>query len=203
MDFYAYRFILRDDNFNLIHRRRTLFNQIVVDMYAKVETERLLFIRLHQKKLRVDDYIHLRDAVVTDGNPHDFGKLVILPSSFTGSPRYMHEGTQDAMTYVRNYGRPDLSIAFTCNPLWPEITESLMMGQKPHNRHDIVARVFKQKLLKYMDLLTKGVAFRKTMCHMYSIEWQKRGLPHSHILIWLREKIRPHNHRSMHQCRIS
>ncbi|GBP83330.1 hypothetical protein EVAR_54347_1 [Eumeta japonica] len=26
---------------------------------------------------------------------------------------------------------------------------------------------------------------------MYSVEWQKRGLPHAHILIWLVEKIRP------------
>ncbi|KAI6655400.1 hypothetical protein LOD99_2235 [Oopsacas minuta] len=113
MDFYAYGFMLRDGNFNLIHRGRTLFHQIVVDLYAKVETERLLFIHLHQKKLPVDDYILLRDTVATDGNPHDFGKLVILPSSFTGSPRYMHERTQDAMTYVRNYGRPDLFITFT------------------------------------------------------------------------------------------
>ncbi|CAK1578666.1 unnamed protein product [Parnassius mnemosyne] len=26
---------------------------------------------------------------------------------------------------------------------------------------------------------------------MYSIEWQKRGLPHTHILIWLKEKLQP------------
>jgi hypothetical protein len=26
---------------------------------------------------------------------------------------------------------------------------------------------------------------------MYSIEWQKRGLPHAHILIWLIDKITP------------
>lgn len=26
---------------------------------------------------------------------------------------------------------------------------------------------------------------------MYSVEWQKRGLLHAHILIWLVEKIRP------------
>lgn len=26
---------------------------------------------------------------------------------------------------------------------------------------------------------------------MYSIEWQKRGLPHAHILIWLAKKIQP------------
>ena len=26
---------------------------------------------------------------------------------------------------------------------------------------------------------------------MYSIEWQKRGLPHAHILIWLVKRIQP------------
>lgn len=31
----------------------------------------------------------------------------------------------------------------------------------------------------------------ETKCWMYSVEWQKRGLPHTHILIWLKEKIVP------------
>ncbi|GBO38247.1 hypothetical protein AVEN_184817-1 [Araneus ventricosus] len=31
--------------------------------------------------------------------------------------------------------------------------------------------------------------FGETRCWMYSIEWQKRGLPHSHKLIWLKEKL--------------
>jgi len=26
---------------------------------------------------------------------------------------------------------------------------------------------------------------------MYTIEWQKRGLPHIHLLVWLVNKIRP------------
>ncbi len=26
-------------------------------------------------------------------------------------------------------------------------------------------------------------------CWLYLIEWQKRGLPHAHILIWLEDKI--------------
>lgn len=33
--------------------------------------------------------------------------------------------------------------------------------------------------------------FGPTRCWMYSGEWQKRGLPHAHILIWLVDKIRP------------
>ncbi|GFR28798.1 ATP-dependent DNA helicase [Trichonephila clavata] len=80
--------------------------------------------------------------------------MVVLPSSFTGRSRYMHERTQDAMTYVRHFGRPDLFITFTCNPKWPEIVDLLNHGQKSH-------------------------------------EWQKRGLPHVHILLWLEDKIRP------------
>ncbi|GFX64018.1 ATP-dependent DNA helicase [Trichonephila clavipes] len=33
--------------------------------------------------------------------------------------------------------------------------------------------------------------FLETRCWMYSIEWQKRGLPHAHILVWLINKITP------------
>ena len=67
----------------------------------KVETERLSFIRMNQKKLRVDDYIHLRDAIAADGNARNLGKLVILPSSFTGSPRYMNSGCYDLCPKLR------------------------------------------------------------------------------------------------------
>ncbi|CAF1454121.1 unnamed protein product [Rotaria sp. Silwood1] len=132
-----------------------------------------------------------KDAIANDGNADTLGQLVILPSTFTGSPRHMHEYTQDAMTYVRNYGRPDLFVTFTCNPTWEEIQEELLDGQNPSDRHDLLARVFKQKLIKLMNIITKSHVFGPTQCWMYSIEWQKRGLPHSHILIWLKDKIKP------------
>jgi hypothetical protein len=102
----------------------------------------------------------------------------------------MHEYTQDAMTYVRNHGRPDLFITFTCNPKWKEIQEELMEGQAPSDRHDLLARVFRQKLIKLVNIITKSHVFGPTRCWMYSIEWQKRGLPHAHMLIWLKNKIK-------------
>ena len=40
-----------------------------------------------------------------------------------------------------------------------------------------------------MDAISKGHIFGSTRCWMYSIEWRKRGLPHAHILIWLKDKI--------------
>ena len=183
--------MIRQYKVNHILKCRHLFLQYVVDMYAKIETERLLFIRLNQTKLRSEEYIHLRDAIAADGNPNELGKMVILPATFTGSPRHLHEYAPDAMTYVRTYGRPDLFITFTCNPTWDEIKELLSHGQLSSDRHDIIARVFKQKLKSMMDFIVKHHVFGETRCWMYSIEWQKRGLPHAHILIWLIDKITP------------
>lgn len=191
MDYYAYRLQIRVNECNHLHYCRSLFNQYIVDMYVKVESERLLFIRLNQTKLRVENYIHLQDAINRDGNAANVGQMVILPSSFTGGPRYMHERTQDAMVYVRNFGRPDLFITFTTNPKWKEVTEALLPGQNAQDRPDIIARVFHLKVKQLIEYLTKGQMFGPHLCFLYSIEWQKRGLPHVHILLWLKNRIRP------------
>lgn len=191
MNFYAYRLMIRRNEDNHILKCRRLFHQFAVDMYVKIETERLTYIRLNQQKLRTEGYIHLRDAMNVDGNANNVGRLTILPATYVGSPRHMHEYAQDAMTYVRQYGRPDLFITITCNPKWIEITQLLLPGQSSSDRHDITARVFKQKLKALMDFVVKYHIFGDVRCWMYTVEWQKRGLPHAHILLWMVEKIRP------------
>ncbi|KIH47189.1 hypothetical protein ANCDUO_22754 [Ancylostoma duodenale] len=190
-DFYASRIMARDASPNHLLKCRQLFHQFIVDMYAKIGSERLLYIRLNQRKFRVDDNIYLRDAVANDGNCTDIGRLVILPATFTGSPRHMHEYAQDSMLYVRTCGRPDLFITFTCNPDWTEIKDELFPGQVPSDRQDLIARVFNQKLTNLMDVIIKSHIYGETRCWLYSVEWQKRGLPHAHILIWLKGKIHP------------
>ena len=121
MHYYSYRLMIRQDEDNYIFKCRQLFHQYVVDMYAKIGSERLLFIRLNPTKLRSEQYIHLRDAVVHDGNNTNVGRLTVLPSSYAGSPRHMHEYAQDAIAFVRLYGRRDVYITFTCNQSWDEI----------------------------------------------------------------------------------
>lgn len=191
MNFYAYRLMVRENSDNFLLRYRRLLQQYVVDMYVKVETERLNFIRFNQAKLRSEEYIHLRDAVNSDVRAADIGRMTILPATYIGSPRHLHEYAQDAMSYVRSYGRPDLFVTFTCNPKWPEMTELLHPGESSSDRHDITARVFKQKLKCLMDFIVKQRIFGSVQCWMYSVEWQKRGLPHAHILLWMQNKITP------------
>jgi hypothetical protein len=62
----------------------------------------------------------LRDAIIgnvdTTNDINNIGTAYIFPSSYIGSPRNMQEYVQDAMTYLRAYGRPNLFITFMCNP---------------------------------------------------------------------------------------
>ena len=185
MVYYRYHIMVRQDVSVLLHAKR-LFQQYLVDAYCKIETEQLQFLRREQTSLRADCYQDLRDAILDgDGDPSNVGRRIVLPSTFTGGPRYMHERQQDAMTYVRMYGHPDLFITTTTNPNWPEIKDNLLPGQDPQDRPDIVARVFRLKVLKLVEMLKSEMVFGKAQAWLYSIEWQKRGLPHCHLLLWL------------------
>jgi hypothetical protein len=110
---------------------------------------------------------------------------------FQGGGRYKQQNFQDAMAIVRKFGKPDLFITVTCNPNWNEIKEAIK-EQEPQFRPDIIARVFRQKLKNIMKDILKNHVFGIPVGHVYVIEFQKRGLPHAHILIILRheDKIR-------------
>ena len=71
-----------------------------------------------------------------------------------------------------------------------EISNELIAGQTPQDRPDLVARVFKRKVDQLMKDLTKGGIFGKVVAHMMVIEFQKRGLPHCHILLILAQEDR-------------
>jgi len=101
---------------NHILKCRQLFHQYIVDMYAKVESERLRYIRFNQATLRSEECIHLRDAINNniDGNLNlnEIGNICILPSSYTGNPHHIQEYIQDTMAYIRPYGQRDLLNTF-------------------------------------------------------------------------------------------
>ena len=58
----------------------------------------------------------------------------------------MFVGQQDVMAYVRKFSGPDLYITVTTNLKWPEISESLTPGKQPHDRPDLLVRIFCLKI---------------------------------------------------------
>ena len=126
----------------------------------------LRWIQKKQDYLRAEIYSGLKDTVLRgDTTRASIGKQIVLPSSFTGGPRYMIQNYQDAMAICRWAGYPDLFLTLTCNPKWPKIISflELIPSQNPEDRPDIVARAFKIKLDALLQDIKKGQHFGKVL----------------------------------------
>ncbi|XP_015160729.1 uncharacterized protein [Solanum tuberosum] len=75
----------------------------------------------------------------------------------------------------------------TCNPDWIEIQQELRPRQTPQDRPDLVTRVFRAKLQDVKDQIFKKEIFGIVVAHVFVVEFQKRGLPHIHLLLILKE----------------
>ncbi|XP_072054189.1 uncharacterized protein [Arachis hypogaea] len=160
--FFAFRLQKRTGESPLILRSKRLFQQFLVDAYTMVELERLKFFRCKQPQLRVDKYKCLHESLINgDVDVSRLGKRIILSNTFTGGPRYA--------------GYPSYFITMTCNPEWDEIKREVTpIGLKAEDRPDILCRVFK---IKFDDVCT--------------VEFQKRGLSHAHILLFMSNEFKP------------
>lgn len=183
LEWYAYMMFDRDDRFNPVVHARRLFQEFAVDAYLCVERNRLRFIRNKQKEIRADLYKNIVEDL--DDDIEIRGKRIILPSTFIGGPRHMDQLYQDAMAIVQKYGNPSLFITITASSAWPEIKEALRFGESPSDRPDIVTRVFHLKLKEFIQELTKEGCLGRTASHLFTVEFQKRGMPHTHIILIL------------------
>jgi hypothetical protein len=115
-----------------------------------------------------------------------------MPSSVVGSKAYLSALMEDTLAVTSAYGKSTLFVTLTCNPKWKEIQDALEAGQDWTDRPDVVCRVFKLKLQEFMHDLRKGTFFKDKIGRawgskytLHVIEFQKRGLPHAHILVRL------------------
>jgi hypothetical protein len=185
-EFYKYHMHFRPNQPNPYLCYGRLSKQAIVDARAMEDEDRLGYIARNQDKLRAEHLQGVFDAVekgLNEGN--EIGKRVLLSSSHVGSRRYVIQNYQDGIAICRVYGPPDLFITFTCNPKWPEIILTILEGEQPNDRPDIIVRVFHIKLEQLLLDIRSGTIFGPILALLYSIEFQKRGLPHVHILLWL------------------
>lgn len=190
VEYFAYRLHDKADDFNTPMRCKRGTQAYVIDAYCCMEESRLSHYRskTFQLKYRTTSFSEVSTMVhsgITEAS--DAGQRVILPSSYIGGPRYLYQNYLDSVALCRKYGCPDLFITFTSNSLWSEVTQALAIipGQHSADRPDIINRVFHVKLHLFMDDIVKKKFFGPVTAVVYTIEFQKRGLPHVHIILWL------------------
>ena len=164
-----YKIAVRDD-FNPLIRDRRLFQQYLVDSYVKVERDRVEYCKTHQADLRVASYKGVMDYLEKKANNNAnarVGKILILPSTFVGSSRYMLQSYHDAMSQVRKKGKPDLFITMTCNPRWKEIQNNLLTRQQASDRPDLCARVFHLRKKMFYFILLPKINILEMLMHIF------------------------------------
>jgi hypothetical protein len=173
----------RPGAFIAILRGKNLYQEFLVSVYIYVERSRLNFIWFNQAQLKANIYKGLQESFRDDLDIE--GRRVILPSSFSGSPRSMLQLYQDSMASVWQFGKPLLFITMTANAHWPKINAALKPGETPSDRPDLVTRVFCMKLKTLINDVVRNHHLGIVASYVYTIEFQKRGLPHGHIMVIL------------------
>ena len=119
------------------------------------------------------------------------GKPIILPATFGGNPRALRQSYLDAMAISSRFGKPDFFVTMTANPKWREIINNLRPGETAADRPDLVARVFHTKLRDLLHDLTKGNVLGRAVAYTWVVEFQKRSLPHAHVLLIVADEDKP------------
>ncbi|KAI7943051.1 hypothetical protein MJO29_012895 [Puccinia striiformis f. sp. tritici] len=183
LEWYASMLLSKKGRFNHIQWARTLFQEFVVDVYICVERGRLDYFRKNQGKIKAQIYKGVREAIRNSTDPQ--GLKVILPLSFIGSPRHMIQMYQDSVAIAEHYGKPSLFVTMTADPQWDDVVRALPPGVTASDRPDIVTRVFELKRNELVEDLTKFHVLGQCLAIVGGVEFQKRGLPHCHIMLFL------------------
>jgi Helitron helicase-like domain at N-terminus len=122
--------------FRLLHEERFqqwshLTCEYLVDMFSRIEEERLEYIRngrqMQARDLFLDDE---GGGTIEDDQDKELERLFLgtLPSTFLGSRAWISENVANALAICRDLGNPSLFITMTTNPKWPEIVQELQPG---------------------------------------------------------------------------
>jgi len=127
------------------------------------------------------------DALASDANAtgHGIGQRTILPSSFVGGTHYMIQNCQDALAINQHFHGAELFITITTNPNWPEVTQEPLPGQTPADRPHLVVHAFHAKVTQLLNDLNDHGVMGCTVACVWTIEFQKRGLSHMHLIVFL------------------
>ena len=178
-----YYLVTRSGAQNYITMGRSLFQQKIVDDWSRAEEIRLRWAETHQKENKANNYHIVREAIRNNRINERLPK--ILPGSITGTNRWYKAHFKNAMALVREYGKPTFFITFTMDIGCDEVKSQLAQGQSSYDRPDLLNRVFEVKRKEFMKDVTERGIFGVCNAHVSSIEFQKRGAPHMHLIIWI------------------
>jgi hypothetical protein len=142
--------------------------------------------------LNVKDLISAQAALArehevrqADEAVHDleYGLRNFIPPSLTDSDEYWHTVATKCFAISSQFGCPTFFLTFAMNPHWPDY-RALNRNSGNFAHSAVMAIVFKSKLSALMKCLQDRKILGVIHAFVWRVEYQKRGLPHAHILLW-------------------
>ena len=152
----------------------------------------LHFIMMNQDTIHGEVYASLANAVATnvDVDTESLGQRTILPS-FAGTIHHMQQLLPDALAINHYFKGGDLFLTMTANPTWPKIQNALEPGQTAADHLDLAVCSFHQKQRQLIKDIEDRI-FEKALAYVFTIVFQKYGLPHMHCIIFLNQESKLH-----------
>ena len=162
-----------------------LANEYAVDMFSRVLDQRLNLIKSAQLKFAADDAALMGRMFIPEN------ENIFLPASFMGSKQWCADQTTDSLALAARYPpSPTFWVTFTCNSDWPKIHQLLLPGQTWRDQPFLVVRVFKAKLTQFITVFSNLFPNAGPLDYLIErVEFQKRGLPHAHMLFKFRHDL--------------
>ncbi|KAL3096906.1 hypothetical protein niasHT_028962 [Heterodera trifolii] len=173
---------------------RTLAQLYTITFNNRMEAQKVQFMKQLQGRRRLvlpSSIINWLSALRDNkGYKGDIGRVYMTDEHFRGSRQYYQREYANCMTICREVGKPDLLVTLTMDPDCPELDEMLPTDPEGHrqqwyDRPDVICRLFVDKFKELCHDLTVNEVMGPVRGWFYSLEHQKRGLPHVHFALIL------------------
>ena len=168
-------FLFQPPEESFCHQSGLLMEELIADTYGRYFDSRLTYVYNRVRQMIREDEVGRDDNL-------RFGRRLFIPASVPGSKAYFHKLNYDAAALTLKLGNCSWFLTVTCNPRWLDLYS---MGVADYALDSFsVARIFKLKVQQLMKILKSRSILGRITGYLYRYEYQNRGLPHVHILLW-------------------
>jgi hypothetical protein len=164
---------------HFIHAMAMLREEFICAVSGRLSNLRIKFLAQAEKRY----FVREDEVRAGDVGEKEYGMRAFIPASLTDSAEYWGEVATKCFAISTQFGAPTFFLTFTMNPYWCEF-EALKRGPGTYSDSAMAAIVFKMKLSALMNFIQTEEVLGTVRAFVWRVEYQRRGLPHAHILFW-------------------
>ncbi|EAY21003.1 hypothetical protein TVAG_172600 [Trichomonas vaginalis G3] len=170
--------LLMQPNSHWIHKLGYLREEYICSIFGRDLHHRIENAFYRQINLRRESEVKKK----SDNPEENEGTTTYIPSSFTNGPAYWKKIGKKVILLSTKYGQPTLFITITCNPGW---IENIALDRCSANTNAAnIMLIYNERRKTFIKFLKDSKIFGDVNALLWRDEFQQRGYPHTHILLW-------------------